>query len=298
MTPKIVIGGRDFFLVKIRAYSPIAIYKNDNSFLRIGPKDLILPELNFHKNLLELGFQVPKIISEGERDGQYYYLETSLGDRHLGDLFRENYEKSGAVSEENFKKLLSLIVQFTKAQLNTAKIKNSFESLYLGAHVDYIQEELPNLKERVLAAFEKLKKRIGDLPSVLTHGDLNAYNLFERGVIDFGNSFESPAGYDLVTVVYHAYLFPKKGDFESLRKYEFSRKQIENCLVVMDSIYLQNNLPKLSAFTTDFIFLRTIWSAVRMHKYPKVQRWRYNKFKQVLENYLSDGDVVNIILGD
>lgn len=148
------------------------------------------------------------------------------------------------------------------------------------------------------SAFEKVKERLSSSPTILTHGDFNAYNLFEEGIIDFGNSFEASAGYDLVSNIYHTYLFPKGGDFESTRRYEFSTKQINDYFSLVDDIYLQNNFPKLSDFIGEFIFTRTIWSAVRMQRYPKVQEWRYKKFEKILENYLSDGDVIGTMLHD
>lgn len=295
---KITVDGKTFAHVKTREYTPVSIYQNEDSFLRIGPKDLILPELNLHKNLLEFDFPVPKIISEGEKDGKYYYIETSLGKILLGDIFWEDYKKSGFVSDDNFKILLSLTEKFAKAQIKTAKSEKAFESFYYGVHMDYILEELPHLKEKIITAFEKVKERLSASPIILTHGDFNAYNLFEEGIIDFGNSFEAPAGYDLVSNIYHTYLFPKGGDFESTRRYEFSTKQINDYFSLMDDIYLQNNFPKLSDFISEFIFTRTIWSAVRMQRYPKVQEWRYKKFEKILENYLSDGDVIDAMLHD
>jgi hypothetical protein len=293
---KITVGGKTFSHVKTREHSPVSIYRNEDSFLRIGPKDLILPELNMHKNLLEFNFPVPEIISEGEKDGRYYYTENSLGETLLAIMFREDYEKHGFVSDGNFKKFLSVTEKFAEAQIKTARKEDALESFYYGAHVDNILEELPYLKEKILKAFEKVKKRTSALPSVLTHGDLNAYNFFEKGVIDFGSAFEAPAGYDLITNIYHIYNFPKPGDYEITRKYEFSAKQINNYVSLLDDIYLGNNLPRLSDFTDDFIFMRAIWAAAKMQRYPKLQEWRYEKFERILKNYSSSKDTTQIML--
>lgn len=208
----------------------------------------------------------------------------------------EDYTKYGFVSDDNFKKLFSLTEKFTKSQIRTAKNETSFESFYYGVHMDYILEELPHLKEKIIAAFEKVTQRLSALPKVLTHGDFNAYNLFEAGVIDFGDSFEAPAGYDLVSNIFHTYLFPKSGDFETTRRYEFSKEHIDGYFLTLDEIYSQNNFPKISDVIPEFVFCRTIWAAVRMGQYPKVQAWRYAKFEAILESYLTHGDVIKIML--
>jgi len=294
----LTMNGKTFSHVKTRGYTPVSIYRGQGEFLRIGPKDIIGEELTLHKKLLEFDFPIPQILSEGEIDNQYYYVETSLGDTLLGDIFWDDTKKRGFVTDENFQKLLSLVEKFTRAQLKTAEKKDASESFYFGLHMQYLIEELPQMKEKILTGFEKLKKRTALLPVVITHGDFNPYNFFEAGVIDFGNAFDAPAGYDLVTNIYHAFLFPKEGDFEAMRRYDFSENQIAEYLSLIDSIYIENNLPKPSDFTEDFMFGRMIWSAVRMQKLPKIQKWRYEKFERVLESYLKgDGRVISIVRG-
>ena len=59
---------------KTRDYTPVSIYKGSGEFLRIGPKDVITPELNLHKKLLDYGFPIPAIIAEGEKDGTHIIL--------------------------------------------------------------------------------------------------------------------------------------------------------------------------------------------------------------------------------
>ncbi len=292
------LSGKIFSHVKTRVYTPVSIYRAENEFLRIGPRDIIGEELALHKKLLEFDFPIPRILSEGEMDDQYYYIETSLGDTLLGDIFWEDMKRDGIVSDENFRKLLVLVEKFARAQLKTVEKRDSFESFSRGLHREYIIEELPYLQEKICASFEKLKMRTSVLPTVMTHGDFNPYNIFEAGVIDFGNAFDAPAGYDLMTNIYHSFLFPKDGDFEVTRRYEFSENQIAEYLSLIDSIYIENNLPMPSDFVEDFMFGRMIWSAVRMQKLPNIQKWRYEKFERVLEGYLADdGKVISVIKG-
>lgn len=292
----ITIEGKSYSFVKTRAYAPVSVYRHENEFLRIGPKDILLKDLSLQKKLLEFNFPIPQILTEGEIDHRYYYTETSLGDNLLGDIFWNDARENGAVSDESFQKLLFLVEKFTRAQIKTSETKDVFESFYFGIHVEYIIEELPHLKDKIVAGFEKLKARTALLPVVMTHGDCNPYNFFEAGIIDFESMFEAPAGYDIVCAIYHTFLFPNGTDFESARRYEFSEDQIDRYFTLVDKIYVENNLPKVSDFSADFIFARMIWSAVRMERMPKVQKWRYEKLENILDSYLSDNeDVVNIL---
>ncbi|MEI8096912.1 MAG: phosphotransferase [Candidatus Moraniibacteriota bacterium] len=292
----ISIEGKSYSFVKTRAYQPVSVYQCENEFLRIGPKNILSKEIALSRKLLEFDFPIPQILSEGEKDDQYYFTETSLGDTLFGDIFWKDARENGFVSDENFQKLLVLIEKFTRAQLKTAEPGDTFESFYFGIHMEHIIEELPYLEEKLIAGFEKLKKRTSSLPVVMTHGDFNPYNFFEAGVIDFESMFEAPVGYDIICALYHTFLFPNGTDFESTRRYEFSEDQIDKYFALVDKIYVENNLPKVSDFSADFIFSRMIWSAVRMQRMPKVQKWRYEKLEKILDSYLSNGDVVNILI--
>ncbi len=293
---KITIQGQTYTHVKTRFYTPFHIYKHQDTFLRIGLREVVLPELSLHKKLLDFDFPIPQIIAEGQQDDQYYYIETSLGPTLLGEAFWLDYQKTSTVSDENFQKLLSISSRFATPQLKTVNQKISPVDFYTGVHMDYIQIELPHLKDKVLSAFAKATKKLSALPIVFTHGDFNAYNLFETGVIDFGNSFQSPAGYDLVCAIFHTYSFPRRGDYENTRRSEFTKEQMELYFAQMDRIFQENKLPKLTNFINDFIFARSIWSTCRMHDDPKLQSWRYAKFAKLLDCYLSDGDVANLAI--
>jgi hypothetical protein len=293
---EITIGGKSYAHVKTREYTPVSIFKGDGDFLRIGTKDLLVPELNLHKKLLDYGFPVPAITAEGTRGEYFYYTEASLGDELLGKVFWEDSKREGQISSEHFGNLLKLSEQFAQAQLKTATEHRDDESFYIGIHMDFILEELPELKTGLLAAFEKIKERTKALPYVLTHGDFNAYNLFEGGVIDLGSTHTAPAGYDIISNIYHTYGFPKTGDYESMRRYEFTEPQINEYLAAMDSAYSAAGLPKVSNFKEDFILARAVWGTTRMQRYPKLQQWRYNRFKQMLSEYLSDKSIIHTTL--
>ncbi|MBI3632792.1 MAG: phosphotransferase [Candidatus Vogelbacteria bacterium] len=292
----IEVEGKRFEFVKTRTYTDFSIYKSGDLYLRIGSKNIVTSELNFHKKLLEWEFPVAKITSEGELEGRYYYIETSQGDNLLGNLFVDDYKDFGSVTDRSFDILLDISKRFARAQLKTAKEEKNYESFYIGVHVDYLLEELPHLKEKILQAFEKIKERTFYLPAVITHGDFNPHNLLEKGVIDFGNNFEGIAGYDLVSNIYQTYFFPVGDGFESQRRYEFASGQVGRYFESINMIFIEFGLPRLSIFLSEFILMRAIWSAVRMDHTPKLQAWRYQNFEILLNAYLEDKDISKIII--
>lgn len=217
----ITINNESFKYVKTRVYTPVSIYRSSDTFLKIGPKDLIQKELRAHKNLLKLGFPVAEIIKQGPvGENNYYYAEKSLGDNHFGHIFSEDYEKTGVVSEKHFTNLLLVTEKFAEAQIKSATKEYFLQDFYLGVNINYIIEELPYLKKNILEAFEKAVKKLSVFPFVITHGDFNPHNLFTKGVIDFMETFYAPAG----------------KDYELVRRYEFSPEQIKQYLAFVDNI--------------------------------------------------------------
>jgi hypothetical protein len=292
---KLDINGNFFDFVKNREHSPVQIFKGEGEFLKLGPKELLQTEINFHKRLLDYEFPVSEITGSGEKENKFYYTETSLGEKLFGDVFWEDCLRDKVIGEKDFSDFLAISESFAKAQLNSAEAITGKDEkgFYLGAHFDIIQDELPDFKTEILSAFEKLKKRLSSLPYVLTHGDLNPYNFLEKGVIDFGNAFQAPAGYDLVSNVSHIYFFPPSEDYEMSRRYGFTQDQLSKYYGSLDEIYQSHGLDKLSQYIDDFIFSRAVWASTQMHHYPKVQEYRYNKLKEITAQYLA-GDKIDI----
>lgn len=296
MKKKLTINQENFYHVKTREYTPVSIYKSENSFLRIGPTELIKKELARHRELLEYKFPVAQLLAEGVQGDRYYYIEKTMGDVLLSDIFAEDCREHGRVSDEHFADFLKLIESFAQAQLATVKEKSSVQKFYDGIHIDYLIEERPQLDERVKLALGKITDRIFMLPAVLTHGDFNLRNIFPAGIIDFENMFYAPAGYDLVCLIYHTYYFPKAGDYEHLRRYEFTSAQIAEFFERLDALYVKSGLPPVSDFVNEFLFARTVWAVVRMDHCPKMQHWRYEMFDEILDNYLAGQPVAPVLL--
>lgn len=292
----LTVGGKEYQLVKTRTYVPISVYKGIDTFLRLGSKDELEPEAQLHKKLLDFGFPVPNITADGEISGLYYYIEQSLGDKHLGEVFAQDMQSHGQISDDHFQLLLDLINKYATAQLRTAtqdKWKNGF---YDQIHLDYILEELPDMKGKTEQAMQKVMEQLKVFPAVLSHGDLNPWNLFEKGVIDIERFKLGPAGYDLISNIYSIYTFPPEGDYESLRTYAFTNGQRDVYLSQIDRIYTEHNLPNVSDYQDEYIISRLIFAAVRMHHRPKMQQWRYNLYQQVVNAYLNNQPIAELIV--
>lgn len=294
--PKLMIEEEEYTFVKERNHMPISIYRGQDSYLRIGPKDLIQQEINYHKNLLKFGFPIPKILSEGTYLESYYFTESSFGDEHLGQIFRANCIDF-TVSDNDFSKLLNVVKIFTEAQINTVGTQSfTFADFRELIKVDTLLGELPALNQDTIEAIARVEDHIKTLPAVLTHGDFNPYNIFEKGVIDWERGSYAPMGYDLVDNISQTFFFPLSGDYEYTAGYRYSEKQIDTYYKQIDAICASARIPQISDFRNDFILCRCIWSVVRMGRWPKIQKWRYGQYEALLKTYLDNGDLTQFLL--
>lgn len=281
----IQIDAHSFVFVQYQRDKKSAIYKSDDTYLRIGNPEKILADLAFHKKMEAQGFPVAKVISEGELDGQAYFVESSLGERHFGEIFAEDVGKTGSISQENFNQFLMIVEQFARAQLKTRSETKDFSKFANGIHLDVLCDELPEYAPKILAAFEIIKKKTAPLPFVITHGDFNPHNICPDGVIDFEDSFHAPFGHDLAGALSSADYFPDSTDFEFFARYRFSDDQKRQYFEVLDRICAEENLPPLSEFQNEFEFGRAVWLLVRMQAWPKLQKFRYDLF---IERFLKN----------
>src|SRR3989344_6726539 len=83
----ITLDGEVFTYVKKREFTPVSIYKGKNSFLKMGPRNILEKELNSQKHLFELGFPVPGVMNTGEKSEIFYFTEESLGEDTFRNLF-------------------------------------------------------------------------------------------------------------------------------------------------------------------------------------------------------------------
>ncbi len=290
------LNGNVYTHVRTRVYTPVSVYKNDDSYVRIGPPELILPELTLHKRLLQFGFPIPALLMEGELDGLKYYIETSLGDWLLGRIFIEDILTSGAVSNAHFDRCLALTLEFVEAQLKMPTARNQFEDFVEGTHIEVARSELPKLSLLIDDVLFKLQKNLEKIPFVLSHGDLNPFNMVEGGVIDFGSSFNAPIGYDAYVNLYHTYNFPADTTHPNSRKYDFTKEQKNRYLEAIAHVYERQGMDYIPLHIDDFIMARNFWSTVKMGHYPELQKWRYMQFERLSNIYLSGGNLADSIV--
>ena len=158
--------------------------------------------------------------------------------------------------------------------------------------MNYILDDFPQFKDELIEAFNKITKRVSAFPVVLTHGDLNPHNILPKGIIDFGYVFNGYAGYDLVGNIYQIYLFPREGNYESIRPYGFTKKQFDTYFKAMDNIYSGNGYPELSEYQDDFMLAKTIWAAARIIGKPKIQKWRFSLLEKITLDYLDSKPII------
>lgn len=276
----ITLAGREFVLVAIQREGESAIYKCGEEFARAGVRERILKDLELHKRMAAFGFPVAELRGEGEHENGYYFIESSLGERHFGDLFAEDMRVEGRILDETFARFVAISQRFAEAQLRSIDREKNFDQFADGIHLDILTEELPEDAESIRRYFERVKERVGVFPFVITHGDFNSRNLYPAGVIDLEDSFMGPAGYDLATNIFHTRYMPDSPEYEYFRRYSFTEEQEREYLGAMDVLYARHGLPKLSDYFDDFGFCRAVWMLVRMHQWPKLQKFRYDLFRK------------------
>lgn len=280
MEPSIDINGKTFHLVVVQRGGITAVYKSHDEILRIGDREKITKDLILHKKMELFGFPVARLIGEGELEGLGYFIESSLGEKHLGNQFAEDVRETGAIRDASFQLLLGIVDRFGRAQLKSIVFAKDFEEFSRGIHLDILREELPSYSEAIQSRFEQCIARLSPFPFVITHGDFNPNNLYPEGVIDLEDSFYGPFGFDLVTALVHINYSPDAQEYEYVARYRFTPAQSGEYLAAIDSIALDANLPRFSEAKDDFEFCRAIWSLARMHKWPKLQQFRYDLFIQ------------------
>lgn len=285
----LILKGENFSLVHERERG-VGLYANaDRSqYLRIGTRTSASKELGFHKQLLAEGFPVAQILDEGKYNEMYYWIEESLGDVHLTDQFYEDVQATGEISKRSFDIFLRNAAAMRDAEARISVLRPyDFSDLARAVGEKDMEEELPEFAEKISDAYEKAKEGVKKLPVSLTHGDFTSHNIMERGVIDFGDHFNGPLGFDMVNVIIVPVWFPKSQEYEFFQKYNFTDKQIERFFAECGTSFTPHGTFNLRDSFDDLFFLKANWWAARNHKTPKLQQWRYEFYRKIVDNYLA-----------
>ena len=96
------------------------VYRSSDGqkILRTGSPDEIAQEAEFVRELSRHGFPTPEVTGTGlTKDGLGYFIETSVGEQHFGDNFRDEYAKHGEIQDASFNVFASICLRFVEAQL-------------------------------------------------------------------------------------------------------------------------------------------------------------------------------------
>jgi hypothetical protein len=246
----IVVEDISFNLVKVQRDKKSAVYKSKDGskFLRIGEKSKMDRDLNRHKGMIDGNLPVSKIISQGAIGMYEYFLEESLGDNLLGSLFKKDFESLGKISDENFNRLIQISTQLLQSQIENSVKTRNWSEVAKGIHLDWIIEELPELKEKITKRYEMSMSALDMLPFSMVHGDYNPYNILEGGIIDFEDGFYAPVIFDVGATLLYAKNFPLELEvkLEINGGYRYSDGQIQAYADAIDNVMETNNLPKFS----------------------------------------------------
>lgn len=262
--------------------------------LRTGSPDGIAQEAKFVREISRRGFPTPEVTGSGlTKDGLGYFIETSVGEQHFGDIFREEYAKHGGIQDASFNVFASICLRFVEAQLKPENQQKGPSQLREGIQLANVVEENSDLSSLLEDAVAAAEAQIGDLPLVLSHGDLTPFNTLERGVIDFEQRFVAPVGYDAITcVTFHRFFdHPKPDGTGTMRNWEFRSEQMSDYLTRLDSLCERAEIPALSHYFDDFLMLKSVWSLCyeKALDSPQFHRWQWRRHvaRYCMECYLA-----------
>ncbi len=271
------LHGHTFRAIRTRRGGRVRVYRSDALFLKLGDVER---EREVHRRLLKRGAPLADIVYEGNHNGAFYYIERSLGDEQLGELFRLDMDQSGAIGEQRFGEFLDVVSRFASAQLETRLDTHEPSAFASGIALNELALELPVWHDRIHRRFDDAIAALFPFPYVESHGDFNAHNMFPAGVIDLDDAFPAPAGYDLITALVHTEYFAPDPSHHFMQRYTFTPEQRTNYLKIIDSIYRDSRLPPPSAFLPDFEYCRAVWLCVAMQDKPNMRAFRLERLKE------------------
>src|SRR5207237_578417 len=129
-----------------------------------------------HVRMLELGYPVAKLLEAGEWQGCLYWVEEALGQPVLWKTFCAETRADGCISAASYHTLLGIMGRHAEAQARhpvAGDLRTEFPAL---VRLPELLEELPDLRDRTLRAFERAVERLQVFPGAWCHHDLVAAN--------------------------------------------------------------------------------------------------------------------------
>ena len=259
---EISIEGKIFVFIKDRILGGKVYASQDKSeYLRTANMADVADEANLIKDLYERGFPVPKVLATGTLEkGIAYYVESSIGERTFGDIFMDETEAQGRVSEESFDAFVRVMKRYSAAQFHPRnRVSHDRDALASVVALDNVQRNnppSPDMRSMFAEAFEKASDRLMALPWGYVQADLAAFNILHDGIIDFEFAGFGPVGYDVLTNVHFGRMWPQADV-----AFVITDDQIERYTAEIDGIALDMDLPAISSFANEFLVLKAIWSS-------------------------------------
>lgn len=274
MQETLTIDGQRFELLGLQR-GGAAVYRGESAYLRLGPKEAIERDLLLHRAMEKAKFPVAKIISDGELHEGRYFIEASVGDRSFRAIFQSDVEENGRIADEHFSEFLAMMKKMYTQQKKASHGEWEVQEFERGIHLSDLCRELPSHGSALREHFNRVVKRLARLPRTLTHGDCNPANIYSRGIIDIEDSFYGPLGYDIVSSLSSIEWSPDVKSYEFYAQYQFSAAEKAAYMKAFRTI---------APHFDDLAFCRAVWLCAGMHKWPRIQQWRFEK---LIHEYLS-----------
>ena len=259
----------------------VAVYKGPAAFLRLGATSVVSQYRDTHARMEAAGYPVAKVTGNGHYDQWAYYVEESLGEQTYARSFSVEFDRDGTVSDELFDGFVNTCKTFLVAQLSANHGVSDFAEFARETHIKTLIEELPQWEGAIERRLRAAMRNLREVPFVLSHGDFNPANLLQGGVIDIENAMSAPLGYDAVTAVETPDWFLRSEETKAFYHYVLTDDQKSRYRAMCEDTY--RDTVDIRRYWNDFVFFRAAWMTVRMHKWPQVQQYRYDRF---IRNFL------------
>ncbi len=282
MPATLSIEGKTFDLLGTQR-SGAAVYRGQSEFLRIGEKSNITRDLALHHEMEKAHYPVAEIRAEGEHEGKGYFIEASLGRASFRALFADDYA-TGSITDTNFARFVAVAKKLFVAEVRAAQPKWNIQEFAAGINLMHLSREIGGYGKAIEERFVEVAARLQKMPGTLLHGDCNAANMYEGGVIDLEDSFYGPVGYDIVSALMTADWSPLTREHEFHAHYRFTDDQKNEYVQALLPIAKKAQIHISQKDINDLAFCRAIWLCSGMNAWPRLQQWRFDK---LIREYLS-----------
>ena len=268
MPTTVTLRGEVFDIVKPTRLLPGMVLKSKTRdvYARLGPKDATLEEQTHTVSLYKRGFPVARVLDSGEYgNGEWYFVEESLGEEPFHTRFAREWSEHGAVTNETFSLYRNVVKRYIAAQFHPANHTTVSAE-------DFVLETIPD--EQILANYQACggnidryheaialaTKQLTNAPMGILQLDLNPYNILDRGMIDFELVGYGPVGYDsLLVSLWHRW-FTNDPHAKYTLAYTLSEQQVGSISQLVSAAARASDLPNPYDYLQEFLLIKTAWS--------------------------------------